>query len=91
MEHVSDEELKKASPSIHANRIWDAARRAEGYHGLIVHVDADYSTADRARRDRIDPGFELIRQSSERVCDQLVPLIPVRMTEAWMLADRDVC
>lgn len=73
-------------------RMLEAARRASGYHALIVHADADYPTRDRALAERFIPGQKevyKISQTQELVCEYLVPIIPVQMTEAWMLADPD--
>jgi hypothetical protein len=70
-----------------AERILSVARRASGYHALIIHADADYPSTERAMLERIQPGFNLVQQTRERVCKQLIPLIPVQMTEAWLLAD----
>jgi hypothetical protein len=73
-------------------RMLEAARRASGYHALIVHADADYPTPDRALLERFSPGQTKVRQArqvQESVCEHLVPIIPVQMTEAWMLADPD--
>jgi hypothetical protein len=70
-----------------AERILAVARRASGYHALVVHADADHATPEHALNERIWPGFELVRQAREAVRHQLVPLIPVQMTEAWLLAD----
>jgi hypothetical protein len=68
------------------------ARRVYGYHLLFVHADADAPTATAALRQRIAPGMALVQaaqQQGETVCTDLVPIIPVQMTEAWMLVDRD--
>lgn len=70
-----------------AERILEAARRARGYHALIVHADADHPTPDRAIEERLQPGLHLVHRSAEAVCRQLVPIVPVQRTEAWMLAD----
>ncbi len=73
-----------------AQRILDAARSAYGYHLLLVHADADASTRDAAWNKRIQPGFALIHSALERnetVCNRYMAVIPVQMTEAWMLAD----
>ena len=73
-------------------RMLEAARRASGYHALIVHADADYPSPDRALLERFIPGQTRVRQArqaQESVCEHLVPIIPVQMTEAWMLADPD--
>lgn len=66
-----------------------AAREACGCHALIVHSDADDGTPDRAYEERILPGFNLVSQSIEKVCKDLIPIIPVQMIEAWMLADHN--
>lgn len=68
------------------DRIVEAARRAAGYHILFIHADADHPTAERALEERIRPGIEAAR-SREDTCQELIPLVPVQMTEAWMLAD----
>jgi hypothetical protein len=71
-------------------RILEAARRAVGYHALIVHADADAPSPERALNNRFKPGLERVQQAlqaEEQVCDHLAPIIPVQMTEAWMLAD----
>lgn len=66
-----------------------AARDASGFHSLIVHTDADGPTRDDAYRYRFEPGNRLIQASTENVCKDIVPIIPVYMIEAWMLADID--
>src|SRR5579864_7017666 len=69
--------------------ILHAARDAYGCHALIVHSDADDGTPDRAYKERILPGFNLVSRSTENVCQDLIPIIPVQMIEAWMLADHN--
>ena len=66
-----------------------AARDAYGCHALIVHSDADDKSSERARKERIEPGFNQVLHSSEDVCKDLIPIIPVQMIEAWMLADHN--
>ena len=67
--------------------ILQAALDAYGFHALLVHADADYGTRERALQERIQPGFNLVSRSIQEVCKDLIPIIPVRMTEAWMIAD----
>lgn len=72
--------------------ILDVARQAYGYHLLVVHADADDATPERAIQERIAPGFETVaaaHSAGERVCDQLTAIVPVQMTEAWMLVDSE--
>lgn len=68
-----------------AERILEAAYQTEGYHALIIHADADHHSADRALNERFQPGVLLVQDSG--INHHLVPLIPIRMTEAWLLAD----
>lgn len=69
-------------------RIVEAARRAFGYHALIIHADADHPAAEQALEERIQPGIEAA-QSRDSVCHELIPLVPVQKVEAWMLADAE--
>ena len=69
-----------------------AARQASGYHCLIVHADADRRDPAQAHVKRMQPGIAQViaaRAKEPGLCDQIVPLIPVHMTEAWMLADAE--
>jgi len=71
--------------------ILQAARQAVRYQALIIHSDADHPTPEKALNERFRPGYELVQQTNEHLCKSLVPIIPVRMTEAWMLAaDHDL-
>lgn len=67
--------------------ILEAAARAHDYHLLIIHADADDPTPHKARRERIDPGLELVRQARRNVCKELLPIIPIQAIESWMFAD----
>lgn len=74
----------------HAQSILEVARMAHGYHLLLLHADADNDTPTRALEERILPGIDLVRQAAdknERICERCVPIIPVYMTEAWLLVD----
>lgn len=87
---VLDPHFVERSPGKQAKKILDAAHSAYGFHLLLVHADADARTRDTAWADRIEPGRQRVLEASrdcEQVCDKLVPVIPVQMTEAWMLAD----
>lgn len=69
------------------------ARQTHGYHILMVHADSDSSEPKQAFQQRFEPGLRLVNQASirgEKVCAELIPIIPVQMTEAWMLADTNV-
>jgi hypothetical protein len=70
-----------------AQSILEAAARACDYHLLIIHADADDPTSSKARRERIDPGVELVKHARRTVCKELLPIIPIQAIESWMLAD----
>lgn len=84
--------VEPAKKDDRAQSILAVARQVHGYHLLFVHADADASSTTPALRQRIEPGVALIQaaqQRGETVCTDLVPIVPVQMTEAWMLVDRD--
>ena len=70
-----------------AERILAAARETDGYHALVIHADADHPTAERALAERFRPGELLVQEA--RINQHLIPLIPVQMVEAWLLADSE--
>ncbi|OAD20074.1 hypothetical protein THIOM_004244 [Candidatus Thiomargarita nelsonii] len=70
--------------------ILQAATKAAGYNILIIHADADDKTDKKAFKERINPGFQSVQQDeNEEFCKNLVAIVPVQMTEAWMVADKE--
>jgi len=70
--------------------ILSASRDAFGHHILFIHADADAPTRDKAFAERIEPGLRQVWKASKQgkdVCTELIPIIPVQATEAWLLAD----
>jgi len=70
--------------------ILQAAMQAYGCDILIVHKDADSRTYEETKTQCIDPGYMLVQRSHQEICKKLVPIIPVREIEAWMVADGEV-
>lgn len=70
-------------------QVTDAARLAfrNGFDVLVVHTDAESDTAQDAWRHKITPALEGVQAIPDQICQVIVPLITVRMVEAWMLAD----
>ncbi len=74
----------------HAQGILWLAQQFTGYQALVIHMDADAPSVERAMRERYTPGLQLVhaaRAAGMDVCRHIIPLIPVRMVESWMLAD----
>lgn len=63
---------------------------AMGVSLLCVHVDADSKKDKDARENKIHPAFSRVFDSELHVCKNLVSVVPVQMTESWMLADIDL-
>ncbi len=57
---------------------------------LCVHVDADADADTIAYQTRIGPAFDAVAKQEETLCKNLVAIVPVHMTEAWMLADKEL-
>ncbi|MBR2030680.1 MAG: DUF4276 family protein [Alistipes sp.] len=55
---------------------------------LAIHTDADRDTYDERYSNKIVPAQQLLDSEDKyECCKNLIPIIPVRMIEAWMLAD----
>ncbi|HLK60224.1 MAG TPA: DUF4276 family protein [Chthonomonadaceae bacterium] len=73
------------------NCVVEAATFAHGYDLLFLHHDADHSTTAKALRQYIRPACKRVADEKERgrkLCTDIVPVIPIRETEAWLLADQ---
>jgi Domain of unknown function (DUF4276) len=67
-----------------------ASHEGRGYNFIVVHLDADDASPDNAYQERFQPDLATVLKTSPLEYNHdLVPLIPVYMTEAWMLADFD--
>ena len=85
--------VKKTGLSF-AENVKEAAKEAHDIFGattLAVHTDADKMTYDERRENNIAAAEAALQGlSSDEYCLLLTPVIPVRMIEAWMLADKDL-
>lgn len=71
----------------------DYARQAEerGVMVLCVHTDADDTTDTSTFNNKINPAFTAVNDIQvEPLCKNLVAIVPVRMTESWMLSDKEL-
>lgn len=62
-----------------------------GMNVLCIHTDADARDDRKVIEHKINPAFENVANSDDtNLCKNLIAVIPIQMTEAWMLADKDV-
>ncbi|MFH0994158.1 MAG: DUF4276 family protein [Pseudomonadota bacterium] len=65
--------------------------QAQGIMALCIHADADDSTDTDTFNYKINPAFVTVEKIREPpVCKNLVAVVPVQMTEAWMLSDKEL-
>ncbi|WP_417939392.1 DUF4276 family protein [Flavobacterium sp. RS13.1] len=58
---------------------------------LFVHTDADDRDDDKVFRNKIIPAQEFLSNQKDNICcKKMVPIVPVRMTESWMIIDRNL-
>lgn len=72
--------------------VLNASQKAQtlGITILVVHTDADDTSAVNAYKNKIEPAKLLLEQQSPNThCTNLVALVPIRETESWMLADKN--
>lgn len=69
------------------------AKQAEkkGIMVLCVHTDADAATDTNIFNYKINPAFTAVDDvQGENLCKNLVAIVPIQMTEAWMLSDKEL-
>lgn len=60
-----------------------------GIKCLILHCDSDNNSIDNVMSSKITPAIESAKNNSnkDKMCLNLIPLVPIYMSEAWILAD----
>lgn len=76
----------------YVDNVIEIARQANdmGINVLCIHADADADRDLSAFENRINPAFDAVKKSPLSLCKNLVAIVPVQMSEAWMLADPDL-
>lgn len=64
--------------------------RNYGIMSLAIHTDGDRDSYVERHKNKIEPAQELLNQEGEECCKLLTPIIPIKMIEAWMLADKQL-
>lgn len=61
----------------------------KGIYILCIHTDADNRSDIDAFTNKINPAVEAVNLiENENICKNIVAIVPIQMTEAWMLADK---
>lgn len=81
---------KKSGGFVEVVKAYAQEADKRGIMVLCIHTDADSETDDDAFVYRINPAFEAVRQSGDVICKNYVAIVPVQMTEAWMLSDTEL-
>ena len=62
-----------------------------GVSVLCVHTDADSETDTNAFTFKLNPALTTLKMNpNQKLCKNLVPIVPIQMIEAWMLADKEL-
>lgn len=95
---VGDIEIELVSITLNKTNfvedVLTAARKGVEEYGitvLCVHTDADDINDNSVYQNKITPALNALKKDTNPdICHNLVPVVPVQMTESWMLADKDL-
>lgn len=74
-----------------SEQVLEASKVANEKYGvliLFVHTDSDSHSDDTIFQTKINPAFKLLLEQDNKYCKNLVAIVPIQMTESWMIADR---
>lgn len=57
---------------------------------LFLHTDADSSDDDFVFNSKIIPAMNFLNIQTEIICKHIVAIVPIQMTESWMIADKEL-
>lgn len=67
------------------------AASAYGISVLCIHADSDARSIEDVTIYKFNPFVDaLSKVDNHNYCKSIVPIIPIQMTEAWMLADKEL-
>lgn len=95
VDEISEVKVSKTGKSF-TEYVIDATQKAleNGSQLLIIHTDSDKDTYEERYQHKFIPAYEAMRNNDtddiKAFEKDLIPIIPIRMIEAWMLADIDL-
>lgn len=57
---------------------------------LIVHTDADSDVDELIFQSKIKPAQKILSEQDDKYCKNRIAIVPVQMTESWMIADKEL-
>ena len=75
----------------YVDQVLNASRDGIDKYGisfLCVHKDADDQSDERVFSTAIRPAISELNRQNDDYCKAVVAIVPIRMTEAWLLADK---
>lgn len=57
---------------------------------LFVHTDSDAIDDDVIFKSKIIPAQKILLEQDDRYCKNMVAIVPIQMTESWMIADKEL-
>lgn len=57
---------------------------------LFVHTDSDAPSDELIFQTKIIPAQKLLLEQDDNHCKNLIALVPIQMTESWMVADKEL-
>jgi Domain of unknown function (DUF4276) len=75
------------------NQVLQAARVSTSKYSsliLFVHTDSDHDNDSKVFESKIIPAINFLNIQTESVCKHIVAIVPIQMTESWMIADKEL-
>ncbi len=75
-------------------QVLEASKVAFDKYGILllfVHTDSDSASDDLIFQTKIVPAQnKLLNEDEELYCKEMIPIVPIQMTESWMIADKQL-
>ena len=72
-------------------QVLEASKVASDKFGILllfVHTDSDSVNDDLIFQSKIIPAQTLLRDQDDSYCKDIIAIVPIQMTESWMIADK---